>query len=330
MGDLTRRATAAVTAAVLTATLAGCTTQPATPNSNLKPEKSSVTVSCFVGPPCVAFHIAMTRGFFKDEGLDVKPAVEPAIRFDKFKRGEFDFHLDNNVQILMAQAEGFDVSIVAENDLADRGLLVISTIDPNIRSVQDLKGKRIGIDVRGNFIELMATVSLAVRNIDAKEVKFVPIPIPEMPKAMTTKKVDAAWLSAGFAEQMEAKGARRILDLISGPTASWPTTSFVTTRQFAEQNPRTVAAFNRAIVKAQRIRDSNLDAYYDAVSKVLGIPRQAANALPPAPGVSTTNPVRLQRVADTLLRFGFIKKKIEAKDLIAPSIRQTLPRTGNP
>jgi NitT/TauT family transport system substrate-binding protein len=330
--DRVRRTCSAGMAGVLLAVFgAGCSTSNADGKTKARLERVTISASCFPAPPCVPFQVALERGYFRDEGLDVRPAIVPTtnVSLAKFRKGEIDIAFDGTVQFLKTQEDGFNVSIVAENDLAPNGFLLLTTMDPNIRSVNDLKGKKIGIDQRRNFIELLATVSLAARNIDVRrdKVKFVPISNEQMPQALEKGTVDAAFLSDRFLNIMEAKGARRILDLVSGPTDRFPATSFAASQQFAQANPNTVAAFNRAIVRAQQTTQEDLNSYFDGLAKLLRIPRQAAAAVPPPPFVTSTNPVRLQRAADLMRQFGFMNQRVDIRTMIAPSIPLTSSNT---
>lgn len=329
VGWVRRTLSLGMAGALLTVGSVGCSDSSDSKKSTSQVEKSAVSVSYIPIPPCVPFQIALTNGFFKDEGLTVTPKIAPtaATSSIRLRQGQVEFIFDSNVQLLREHDAGFKVNIVAENDLAPNSGLFISTINPKIRDVTDLRGKKIGFD--GAVIELMATISLEARGIDIKrnKIKFVEVPLPKIPEAMTKGVVDAGFLDAGFLDVMEAKASsRRILNMAEGPTSKFPATSYATSAKFAKENPNTVAAFNRAIVRAQQLANNDLNSYIKGLAKMANISEQAASITVPSSGyqyVTTTNLIRLQRVPDQMYRFGYLKRKIDIKELIAPSIPVT-------
>jgi NitT/TauT family transport system substrate-binding protein len=67
-----------------------------------------------------------------------------------------------------------------------------------IRSVAQLKGKSIGVNVLDNIGTLLASSVLAGTGMTRSEVHFVPIPFPLMSAALKAHRVDAAWLPEPF------------------------------------------------------------------------------------------------------------------------------------
>jgi NitT/TauT family transport system substrate-binding protein len=312
-------------AGTLVAVCLGCANSASTKEPTPKLEKSTLRISYIPIPPAVPFHIALTRGFFKAEGLNVVPQIAPtaATSSQRLRSGQSDIIFDSNVQLLLVHDAGFPVNLVAENDLVPQNGLYISTIRPDIDAVSDFKGKKIGFD--GAVIRLLTTILVEAHGLNVKrdKIEFVEIPLPKMPEALLKGQVDAGFLDAAFLDAMEAKGSRRILNLAQGPTSSFPATAYATSAKFAKENPRTVAAFNRAIVRAQTLANRDIDAYAASMAKMANISKQQAFFTAPGVGyqyTTNTNVIRLQRVPDQMFRFGFLKKRINIKDLVAPSI----------
>lgn len=105
-----------------------------------------------------------------------------------------------------------------------------------------------------------------------------------------------------FMTQAElSDGAIPVVDQLTGPTDGFPISGVFTTEAFASKNPGTVAAFQRAMFKAQAFADLNRA----AVEKIL--PTYIKNVSPTVAslvslGVFPTglDPVPLQRVCDLM------------------------------
>src|SRR5690606_25055018 len=104
-----------------------------------------------------------------------------------------------------------------------------------------------------NIGTLLVRAAAQPQNVQFDEDKsFVEIAPPAMEQALKSNSVDAVQAIEPFGTQMEQSlGARMIADLSSGPTADFPIAGYATTEKFAKENPETVAAFQRAIQKAQ-------------------------------------------------------------------------------
>lgn len=75
-----------------------------------------------------------------------------------------------------------------------------------------------------------------------------------MGPALEKGQVDAVHAVEPFDSAIQGElGARVLLDGGSGPVRSLPISGYVTTRQYAEKNPKTAAAFRRAIEAASAI-----------------------------------------------------------------------------
>ena len=91
--------------------------------------------------------------------------------------------------------------------------------------------------------------------------------------------------------------------LASGGTKNFPIQGVAVTQQWAQNNPNTLAAFERAYAQGQQIADTNRAAVESALEKFLQMPPLAAAliSLPNFPiGVDS---VRLQRLVDAMVRF---------------------------
>jgi NitT/TauT family transport system substrate-binding protein len=103
-----------------------------------------------------------------------------------------------------------------------------------------------------------------------------------------------------------------LADLNQGATTSFPVEGYVVTKQWAKQNPQTLAAFYRALEEGQQIADTNRAAVEQAMEQLpapLGLSKQTAALMsldeyPVSSGpVGTVDKAQLQRVVNVMQQF---------------------------
>lgn len=79
------------------------------------------------------------------------------------------------------------------------------------KTVMDLKGKRVGVDVRGSGMYLLAA-ALAPAGMTISDVEIVPLLQPEMETAFQQGDVNAVVVSEPWMTELRSKGARILMD----------------------------------------------------------------------------------------------------------------------
>jgi NitT/TauT family transport system substrate-binding protein len=320
--ELIRRSQPLLAALLLTAAAGtGCADPSAAEGANrTKTEKTRLTVAAIPASSSGPLYIAQQRGFFREEGLSVQikmfPGGEAAL--PELLRGNIDVMISGDISVVLAHQNGPPMKILGEIDSVPDGAFQI-VVPPNsrIRFPRDLKGKRIAVNTRKNLAELACSITLQLENIEAREeVKFVEVPFPKMPKALKDGVVDAAWMFDPFLALAEQQGVRRVVDTTVGPMRSLPTTMYASTAEFTQRYPGTARAFQRAVNRAQRVAAEDREVLDDAVAAMLKLDRRFVSAIQLSTIVTSTNPVRLQRVSDLMLRFGYLRKRVEVRTMI--------------
>ncbi len=197
---------------------------------------------------------ADARGFFKNEGLDVK--VKPggperdAIR--ELELGHADFGVASADQVIRAVAKGAPVVVLAQFFQINPLQWIYRASKPPIKSLDDLKGRIIGITYGGNDETIMRTL-LAKAKIKESEVKFFSVRYDYTPffKGKTdiwpvyknsqgpilTKKLEKAGEKAAFFDPAEF-GVKFVAN------------SLVTSKKMLTNNPDIVKKFTKALLNA--------------------------------------------------------------------------------
>jgi NitT/TauT family transport system substrate-binding protein len=317
-----------VTAATL-ALAAGCSTgggAGAAPSV----EKQDLTVAVVPALDSAGFFVALYGGLFKAQGLNVHfvPATSSETVIAQQALGKYDITLGNYVSYLQAQQNwnagqrptasspmlAANLDIFAEASVMMPGAQGLYTMpNSSIRNLTDLKNHTIAINAPNNILYLLAASVLAEHGIPAKSVRFANVSFPLMPVKLQAGAVNAAVLPEPFASGAEqAEGAVQLIDLDQGATTGFPIAGYVVTKQWAQQNPKTLAAFYKAVEQGQQIADNSradVEAAMEHLPPPFNVSKETAavmalDSYPVGTGpVGSVDKVRLQRVVNVMQQF---------------------------
>jgi ABC-type nitrate/sulfonate/bicarbonate transport system substrate-binding protein len=137
------------------------------------------------------------------------------------------------------------------------------------------------------------------------------VPFPAVVQALTAphSPVVASFVPEPFVSGGEAaKGLEELADLDQGATQDFPIQGYAVTAEWAKKYPNTLKAFTTALSQGQEIADTDRAAVEKVLGKYLHVDSRSAAfiSLPAFPlGV---DPVRLQRVVSSMIRFGLLPK----------------------
>jgi NitT/TauT family transport system substrate-binding protein len=305
--------------AVLASVLSGC---GADGNPGSRPEMSTITVGTLPIVDSASLYIAMKKGYFADEGLDVQVKTLPsgAAAVPGLASNELQFAIGNYVSFFTAQASGtLDVKLVADAYQAKPGIFLIMVEgDSPIKRPLDLAGKRIAVNTRNNVVELTARSVLSSAGVDVKTLTFVPIPFPDMAAALTSGAVDAAYMVEPYVTESEKNlGALPVVDAASGPTAQIPIAGWVTSATLAKEMPDTIRAFQRAILKGQADAADRVTVE-QVLSEYLDIDALTISLVALGTWPTTLEVTRIQRVIDLMSASGQLPKPVDIRSMIIP------------
>jgi NitT/TauT family transport system substrate-binding protein len=306
---------------VLALTVTGCGSDDSTSPSGL--EKGTITVGMLPVEASAAVKLSVDRGLFKAEGLTVKIQVLQggAEAPPKLTSGNLDIALGAYVPFFQAKAGGFPLHIVSDAYESAPGThtLLVAEGSP-IHSVKDLAGKKIAVNLKKNLATLMVQATVQPQGVKLDEAKnFVAVPLPNMEAALKNHSVDAVQAVEPFSSHLQQSiGARLLTDLSQGPTANFPIAGYVTTTGWAKKNPKTLAAFQRAIHKAQvMLGDRNLLA--QTLQTFTQINANTAATIHTGVFPTSISTARLQRVADIMQQYGYLQQRLDVKSFVGTS-----------
>jgi NitT/TauT family transport system substrate-binding protein len=267
------------------------------------PEKPNLKVGLLPTWDAAAVYLAIKKGYFQAEGLKVTPVIvangDEAV--SRTMSGALDIAHNGYTTPILAASKGVKLRIIADASQAKPNMYVIVTPPKSsVHKPQDLVGKKIGMINSKGLPALLTSAALQVAGVDVKKVTYVDIPYPNMATAMQKGSVDAVFATDPFLTRFEqTMGVRTVLDTINGPSADFPIGLYHTSQRFANQNPKTVAAFQRAMAKAQTLAASNRNEVAQVLpTYIKGLTPQAAQSITLGTFSTSLSQTRVQRVAD--------------------------------
>jgi NitT/TauT family transport system substrate-binding protein len=188
------------------------------------------------------------------KGIDIFPAIV---------KGEVDLAASAADAAIANRAGGGQIYVVA--GFAKGGARLVAATDAPIKSVPDLKGKKVGV-ARGGAQELLLLAELAKHGLTwsdkpGKDVLLVYLPFADLNQALMQKQVDAMCQSEPQSSQAINKGfGRELLKPYDTPLGE-PVRALVMTEKLYKEKPDV----------AQRV----IDCFVDATNKFLADPKLA-------------------------------------------------------
>jgi NitT/TauT family transport system substrate-binding protein len=288
-------------------------------------DPNKVTV-CYLGLTCEPpIFAAYEKGFFKEEGLDVElvKADWDSMR-EGLSLGKYDACHHLTLYLIQPIANGADIKITG--GIHTGCLRLQAGVKTDIKKVEDLKGKKIGISHMGSPPHLFASRVLVAHGIDPKDkeqIEWVVFPSDTFGLALDQGRVDAVASAEPIGSILIANGkVRKIADqAIDPPYADEFCCVTAVNGKWAAAHPEQAAKVTRAMLKGAKWVAENPGAaaklavekkYVSASEKINAL---AIAALKYEPGVAKARRDVLT-VAKEMKAAGFIKKSADPEELI--------------
>jgi NitT/TauT family transport system substrate-binding protein len=293
------------------------------PASAAVPEKATLTVGILPIVDVATVQTAISQGMFEAEGLTVTTEVMQggAAAIPALVGGDLDVAFGAWPSFLAANQQGIPLRAIADGVAAKPGFTQIlampgSDLEGNPAG---LAGKKVAVNTLNNLGELAVRSTLKEAGGDPASVQLVEIPFPDMGAALERGDVDAIWaVEPGVTNAKKNLKAVVVADSYVGPLDAFPVAGYQVTQAFAEANPNTVAAFQRAIIAAAAATQDDATAR-TSIGQYTTLPPEliAAVILPEYRGAM--DPAELKRVYDFLVEFGILEAGLDIDSLILPT-----------
>ena len=199
-------------------------------------------------PPIVAAEL----GLYKKAGIeaDIVSLGDGTKVYRALLAGNIDFGLTPGAPTIIGTSNGATVKALSANLPKFEASMVVRA---DIKTMADLKGKRIGIQEPGGFADILSRSVLRAAKIDPKDVNFVTIASEDVP-ALVANQVDTAILH--IEQEMFAKSKVPDLHPIARMWELQPKTLYTflsASEKTIKEKPQIVQAVVEANIEATRI-----------------------------------------------------------------------------
>jgi NitT/TauT family transport system substrate-binding protein len=270
--------------------------------------------------------IADKQGFFKEEGIEVEVTKfdSGAIAVPVLQSGRMDIVLSNTIATLQAVEHGLDAVVVAPGAVVrstapDTTTALIALNGP-IKTVKDLEGKRIAVNVINSSAWLHVVADLDKHGVDRSKVRFAEVPFPQMNDPLLAGQLDAVAQVQPFSIALLATGKAKILSWPYVETApNTDITQYIALSSWVAKNHALAVKFARAVAKGAKFAETN-----EAVARDIN---QEFTHVNPAlkdkvmlPRLGTAIDLKeMNHTKELMRKYGLLKEPVDlSKHILAP------------
>ncbi len=241
---------------------------------------------------------ADVHGFFKENGLDVtvKPGGPERDAIRELELGHADFGVASADQVIRALSKGAPVVVIAQLFQVNPLQWIYRDAKPPVNTLQNLKGRTIGITYGGNDETIMRTL-LAKGNINPEEVNFFSVRYDYTPFYRDRVDLWPVYRNAQgpiLAKELAESGESVAFFNPAAFGVQFVANSVVTSRRMMENEPEIAKKFTEALLKGWRealapenaekalatLRKFDRDTPPDILEKQLAITRELIQPMP--------------------------------------------------
>jgi NitT/TauT family transport system substrate-binding protein len=200
------------------------------------PSGPALTIAYSDWPGWVAWDIGLKKGWFDAAGVKVDfKWFEYVPSMEAFSAGKVDAVAMTNGDQLVTGASGAPSVALLLNDYSNGNDMIVAKT--GIESVEQLKGKKIGVEV-GFVSHLLLLNALKQAKLSDKDIQIVNVPTDQTPQALKSGSVDAivAWQPNSGQALREVAGSKAIFTSANLPGIIYDVLA-VNPKSLAERQP---------------------------------------------------------------------------------------------
>jgi NitT/TauT family transport system substrate-binding protein len=203
--------------------------------------------------------VAKAKGFFDAHGLDVevRNVTSGKLALDALIGGSAQLATVAETPIMRAGLGGQSVVMVATMEASDNDVQLLTRLDAGIKSVADLKGKKIATAI-GTSAEYMVVEALASKGLKPSDATIINLRPQDMPTALERGDIDAyaIWQPHTYNGRKLLEGKAQYLDTRGIYVETF---NIVGMRDYVDKNPKLVQEFLKALLDAEAFLKNNRD-----------------------------------------------------------------------
>lgn len=198
------------------------------------------------------FYVAAGKGFFREEGLEAELIqVSPRLGAMAVMNGDVSF-TTSFVSTFRGILQGLPLKVIL---IALKKGMYFLIVRPEIKDIQDLKGKKLGVATVRGTDQLVAEELLRSKGFDPALVQQLVIgETPLRAQALASGAVQAVSISPPYDLMLQRMGYKV---LAGPPEIGMPASGLFTSDRLLKENPQMVKRTLRALIKANRFIADN-------------------------------------------------------------------------
>jgi sulfonate transport system substrate-binding protein len=231
--------------------------------------------------------------------------------------GAIDFGVTGETPPIFAQAAGAPLVYLAYDPPAPHGEAILVPKDSQLKSVTDLKGKKVALN-KGSNVHYLLVKALEKAGLKYTDIQPVFLAPSDALAAFTRGSVDAWVIWDPYEAAAEASTGARILADGTDLVANYQ--FYFTSKDFLKSDGKAVDVALEALNEADDWTKNNIEAVAEQLSPSVGLPapvlavslkRESYGVRPISDDVIASQ----QRIADTFLGLGLLPKAVTVSDL---------------
>ncbi len=275
--------------------------------------------------PYVPVDVALSRGWFKEEGLDVSidAVAAGAVAIQALAGGKLDVIYTSLDIGLRSYTRGFDVVILSNHNNAqpqgkDAAAILVRK-DSGIKTPRDLEGKRVVVNNLQNVNWAYTREVIQKAGGDPNKVQFLEVNFPQMVDALLGNQADAAATTEPFTTIGVGTGkldalSYMFVEIQPGLNiAGW-----VASGKWVKENPKAAQAFRRVLQRAMDLLENNPEEKTKAILQFTPLKPDLLQKITLDKWTTKLDPADLQKQLEVYRRQGLIEKTYDVKTIIVP------------
>jgi len=265
-------------------------------------------------------YYAKDLNYFQDAGMDVaiQSISNGATITSAVISNSLDIGWSNIISLAAAHKRGLPVVIIGAGGIHTPGSLATQLMvrkDSPLRTASDLTGKVIGCTGLANVGQLGPELWIDQNGGQSSSVKFIEVPLPELPAALEQNRVDAAWLAEPFIHVAEPF-ARTFATCFDAVAPRWMLGAWFTTPAWASANRDTVESFRTVMTKTATWANANQQQSALILAKYSNLDPNLLKNMHRITYGTRPEATQIQPVIDLAARYGVIAASFPAQELM--------------
>jgi NitT/TauT family transport system substrate-binding protein len=230
-------------------------------------------------PPATDFlpvYVAKEKGFFEKQGIDAAPTRLPVVTNipPAVVSGSVQIGMTTVPVLLQAVDGGLDFVLIAgaaHHTKASPFISLLARNEVKVEKPADLVGKKVGVPGINSVIDVFFRKWLLNNKVPLTQVTEIEAPLPQLPDLLKLGTVDLVAIVEPFRSRIVSTGVGYIAAEYFGEVdPDVLVSAWMTTRDWAERNPRAVQGFRSANDEGLAFIKSNPDEAKEIEKKYIG------------------------------------------------------------